>query len=104
VSRRADGSGETGSRARAKRRSERRLPHLKALAIAAEETKLLMHVNGAEHVGELVDGSPFEVAARAVIADHERGKLNDADLESLGLREADDGSLWIRVGPPWGRG
>jgi hypothetical protein len=48
--------------------------------------------------------NPFEQAARAVIDEHKRGRLTDADVASLGLREADDGSLWIRVGPPWGRG
>jgi hypothetical protein len=63
-----------------------------------------MHMNGAEHVGELVDGSPFEATARAAFDEHKRGELTDADLESLGLREDADGNVWIKVAQAWGRG
>jgi hypothetical protein len=104
VSRRADdSSGNTGSRARARRRSERRLRHLRELALAAAYTQASAEAAGVECLGDL-DVNPFEQAARAVIDEHKRGRLTDADVASLGLREADDGSLWIRVGPPWGRG
>jgi hypothetical protein len=94
---------ERGSRARAARRSERRLRHLRDLARAATLTQALAEETGAERLGEL-ETSPFEEAARAVVAEHKRGRLTDADLHSLGIRESDDGAIWIRVARSWGQG
>ena len=94
---------EQGSRARRARRQERRLRHLKDLALAATLTQALADEAGVEHLGEF-EANPFEDAARAVVAERKSGRLTDADLQSLGIREADDGSLWIRVGPRIGHG
>jgi hypothetical protein len=83
---------------------ERRGRHLRELAHAAAETTILMYASGVERVGELEQASPFESAARAVFAEHERGRLTASDVEALGLRQDEDGGVWIRVGTAWGRG
>lgn len=95
-------SRETGSRARARRRAERRLPHFRTLALAAADTKALAQEMGVERLGEL-ETNPFEEAARQVLEERSRGRLTDADLDALGVREL-DGALWIKVGRAWGRG
>ena len=82
---------------------ERRRRHLRELAHAAIKTQVLAQEIGAERLDDL-DINPFEEAARAVVAEHKRGRLTDADLVSLGIRESEDGAIWIRVAPSWGRG
>lgn len=96
-------TSQEGSRARRARRQERRLRHFRALTLAAACTQASAEAAGVEYLGEL-ESNAFELAARSVLDEHRRGLLTDADLESLGLREGEDGSLWIRVGPRIGCG